>query len=190
MLFVTLGWFEVHGIWAMLLIAVLVVEIVITLMDFVEEDLTRKLPASERIKHTLMALNYGAIVVLLLPILLGWAANADRDRAGLVRRRDGRHVARGRRASCVSGLRDFWRARMHAGSADAAVLVDALPARQHVLVTGATGFIGSRLVEALTGAGHDVTVLTRDPAKAAALRPPLRIVTDLAQIPTTRGSMP
>ena len=28
-----------------------------------------------------------------------------------------------------------------------------------------------------------MTVLTRDPAKAAALRPPLRIVTDLAQIP-------
>jgi uncharacterized protein len=66
---------------------------------------------------------------------------------------------------------------------DAAVLADALPGRQHVLVTGATGFIGSRLVEALTSAGHDVTALTRDPAKAAALRPPLRIVTSLAQIP-------
>ncbi|MBX9776483.1 MAG: TIGR01777 family oxidoreductase [Xanthobacteraceae bacterium] len=65
---------------------------------------------------------------------------------------------------------------------DAAVLVDALPPRQHVLVTGATGFIGRRLVAALAGAGHDVTVLTRDPAKAAALRPPIRIVTDLAQI--------
>ena len=36
---------------------------------------------------------------------------------------------------------------------DAAALVDALPDRQHVLVTGATGFIGSRLVEALTSAG-------------------------------------
>lgn len=66
---------------------------------------------------------------------------------------------------------------------DAAPLVDAMPSRQHLLVTGATGFIGTRLVEALTDAGHDVTVLTRDPAKAAALRPPLRIVTDLAQIP-------
>ena len=42
---------------------------------------------------------------------------------------------------------------------------------------------GAALVAALTGAGHDVTVLTRDPAKAAALRPPLRIVTGLAQIP-------
>jgi len=65
---------------------------------------------------------------------------------------------------------------------DAAALVDALAERQHLLVTGATGFIGMRLVEALTSAGHDVTVLARDPAKATALRAQ-RVVTDLAQIP-------
>ena len=38
---------------------VLVMEVVITLIDFVEEDLSRKLPASERINHTLLAVNYG-----------------------------------------------------------------------------------------------------------------------------------
>ena len=38
-----------------------------------------------------------------------------------------------------------------------------------------------------TSAGHDVTVLTRDPAKAATLRPPLRMVTDLAQIAGRRA---
>ena len=37
------------------------------------------------------------------------------------------------------------------------------------LVTGATGFVGSHLVDALTRAGHDVTALVRTPAKAAAL---------------------
>src|SRR3712207_6477119 len=59
--------------WAVLAIAVLGVEVVITLMDFVEEDLSRKLPATERINHTLLTLNYGAILALLLPVLIDWA---------------------------------------------------------------------------------------------------------------------
>ena len=66
---------------------------------------------------------------------------------------------------------------------DAAELLSALPPRQHVLVTGGTGFIGRRLTEALAAAGHEVTVLVRDPAKAAILRPPFRLVTHLDQIP-------
>jgi len=65
---------------------------------------------------------------------------------------------------------------------DVAELVVALPARQHILITGATGFIGRRLTEALAAAGHDVTVLVRDPARAAILRPPFRLVTSLDQI--------
>ena len=64
----------------------------------------------------------------------------------------------------------------------AAELVSALAERRHVLITGATGFIGSRLVAALTGAGHHVTVLARNPAKAARLKPPFRLVTSLDQI--------
>ncbi len=44
-LFVVLGWCEVHGLYMILLVAVLVAEVAITLMDFVEEDLTRRLPA-------------------------------------------------------------------------------------------------------------------------------------------------
>ena len=73
LLFLVLGWLEVYGIFAMLIIAVLVAEVIITLMDFVEEDMSRKLPASERINHTLLAINYGAILVLLLPVLIDWA---------------------------------------------------------------------------------------------------------------------
>src|SRR5215470_3215919 len=63
-----------------------------------------------------------------------------------------------------------------------AELVAALPARAHVLITGATGFIGRRLTEALVAASHDVTVLLRDPARAVVLRPPFRLVTSLDQI--------
>ena len=73
-LFLTLGWLQPHGAFAMLVAVILLVEVVITLMDFVEEDLSRKLPASERINHTLLALNYGAILVLLAPVLLDWFA--------------------------------------------------------------------------------------------------------------------
>lgn len=38
---------------------------------------------------------------------------------------------------------------------------------QHVLVTGATGFIGQALVGTLLDDGHTVTVLSRDPERAA-----------------------
>jgi nucleoside-diphosphate-sugar epimerase len=38
-----------------------------------------------------------------------------------------------------------------------------------VLVTGATGFVGSAVVGALRGAGHEVTALVRDPARARAV---------------------
>jgi uncharacterized protein (TIGR01777 family) len=55
-------------------------------------------------------------------------------------------------------------------------------ARRSVLVTGGTGFIGSRLVEALVACGDDVTVLTRDAKSAGHLAAPVRIVTSLAQI--------
>jgi len=39
-----------------------------------------------------------------------------------------------------------------------------------VAVTGATGFVGSHLAEALLTAGHELTCLVRSPARAAALR--------------------
>ena len=74
-------------------------------------------------------------------------------------------------------------------TADTADLVRVLQgssssARRHVLVTGATGLIGRRLTQALTSAGHEVTVLARDPARAATLQPPFRLVTHLDQIPS------
>jgi uncharacterized protein len=182
-LFLTFGFAEVHGALAALVMAVLAAELVITLWDFVEEDLSRKLPASERITHTLLALNYGAILVLLLPVLGAWFG----EDTGLVPANYGWWSAFAGAAAlgvCVFGLRDLAAAARLARlrAKPAAALVTALPRARHVLVTGATGFVGTRLVEGLSAAGHDVTVLTRSPAKALALTPPFRIVTDLDQI--------
>ncbi len=60
----------------------------------------------------------------------------------------------------------------------------ALPARKTILVTGATGFVGSRLVAALAAAHHRAIVLTRDPEKAIRLPPPFWLVSHLDHIPS------
>jgi len=184
LLFLVLGWFEVHGLWAALLIAVLAAEIAITLMDFVEEDVSRKLPASERINHTLLALNYGAILALLLPILLDWTLQPSG-----IKPADAGWLSFAATASAVGaglfGLRDFAAARRLARmtSFPARDLAFGLSEPQTVLVTGATGFIGSRLVAAFAAAGHRVIVLVRNSAKLDLLPPPFTVVTSLDQLP-------
>lgn len=73
-MFAMLGWFEPQGVWAAGLVTLMAGEFFVTLWDFIEEDRTRKLPASERIIHTLLTLNYGVILALLIPWLIGLAA--------------------------------------------------------------------------------------------------------------------
>ena len=183
-LFLTLGFLEVHGLLALLVMAVLIVEVVITLMDFVEEDMSRKLPASERVNHTLLALNYGAILMLLLPALLDWSARPT----GVVVTTHGlwsAFAALSALGVALFGLRDYLASRRSVRLALPAPegLTQALGPRKTVLVTGATGFIGQRLVEGLSAGGHRVIALVRDPAKGSALRPPFQLVTSLGQIP-------
>jgi len=183
LIFLCFGWFEPHGVFAIVLATILLAEVLITLWDFVEEDLTRKLPWTERINHTLLALNYGAILALFAPYLWQWSllpaalhpvsygwwsalATISALGVGLFSARDLLAAARSE--------------RLDRGEAKA--LVAELPPRRKVLVTGGTGFIGQRLVEALVRAGHHVTVLTRDARKVADLAQPVRVITSLDQV--------
>ncbi|WP_338549893.1 TIGR01777 family oxidoreductase [Roseovarius phycicola] len=182
-IFLCFAWLEPHGAFAIALTLILAVEVMITLWDFVEEDMTRKLPGSERINHTLLALNYGAILALAAPYLLAWSSLPT----GFVFVNYGWWSVMATLSAIGVGLfsaRDLLAAsrsdRLKRG--DPAELVAALPPRQHILVTGGTGFIGQRLVEALVAAGHFVTVVTRNPKKADMLSHPVRVIADLDQV--------
>ena len=182
-IFMCFAWLEPHGIFTVILTGILTVEVLITLWDFVEEDLTRKLPATERINHTLLALNYGAILALAAPYLWEWAFLSN----ALIPTNYGWWSIMATLSAIGVGVfsaRDLLAAsrsdRLDRG--DPARLVDGLKPRQHILVTGGTGFIGTRLVEALVAAGHHVTVLTRDPRKSDHLRHPVRLLSDLDRI--------
>lgn len=181
-LFLLIAWTEPKGLLAIAISALLVVEVVITLTDFVEEDRTRRLPATERVTHTLLALNYGAILALLAPSLVQWAGQPT----GVATVEHGLWSLMASAAAfgvALFGLRDL----AASGRSERLVPPPAvdigreLPGRRRILITGATGFIGRRLVAAVAGAGHEVTALVRNPATAD-LPAPVRIVTDLGQI--------
>ncbi|MBN3788437.1 TIGR01777 family oxidoreductase [Burkholderia sp. Ac-20353] len=182
-----------YGAWVAAIAAVLFVEVLLTLWDFIVEDQTRKLPATERVLHTLLAVNGGALFcayamqlatwshapVALRVIDLGWrgwlldlfavGVTASGIRDGLAASRIGRRdpgANRGANPDNNPGDNPF------AGQ----------PLR-NVLITGGTGFIGETLVSQLLDAGHVVTVLARDPLRAAYLfRGRVRSVTSVDQL--------
>jgi hypothetical protein len=144
-IFLSLGWV----VWlAWLFAAILVLEIGLTLWDFVIEDRTRDLPASERITHTLLALNYGAILAMLLPVIAAWATRPSG--AGFVDHGPWSWLMTFYAMGVnMWTLRDLTRARWLAARDDSPPprLTAALPNRISVLVTGGTGFIGRRLCQ-------------------------------------------
>ncbi|MDE0450261.1 MAG: TIGR01777 family oxidoreductase [Gammaproteobacteria bacterium] len=179
-IFLVLAWVVPLGWAALALVGFLAIEIVITFTDWFVEDATRRLPSTERALHGLLAINFGALLAFLAPVVWQWLQAptsiqfADRGvwswlasmaSAGLL----------------VMAVRDFAAARRTRQLQDRPLdpeLVD----RRRWLVTGATGFIGQRLTEALARGGQEVTVLTREVSKAGVLKPPFRVVTNLDQI--------
>lgn len=75
-LFAGLPWLAWHGLWVLVLAAVLLAEIALTLADFVVEIRVRKplgdVYAGERITHAVMGILYGAMLAHLLPVLWNW----------------------------------------------------------------------------------------------------------------------
>jgi uncharacterized protein (TIGR01777 family) len=188
-LFIGLAGWVFHGMWALALLLVFVVEILLTLWDFVVEDRTRLLPATERVTHTVLAMNGGAFIALLmlntpsllaLPTALVWQPQGT---LSVFLALCGVGVG-------LSGLRDAWAARAIGKLASRSEAVDRFSfadSERAFLVTGATGFIGQRLVRALLRDGHRVTVLTRQARQAAWLfGGRVDCVTSMAQLPVSR----
>ncbi len=69
----TLAW---HGWWAAVLAVLLIVEIVITMVDFITEDKVRAgiggVFPGERVTHAVMGIIYGAMLGYLAPTLWAW----------------------------------------------------------------------------------------------------------------------
>ena len=77
-IFITLPWLAWHGIWAYILGLVLLIEIFITLWDFVVEKTVRKplgdLVSGERVTHGIMGILYGVMIARLVPVLWEWSS--------------------------------------------------------------------------------------------------------------------
>jgi uncharacterized protein (TIGR01777 family) len=159
-----LAWYEWGGYWVLLLVSVVLTEVILTLWDFVIEDTSRLLPKSERITHTLLAINGGAAFVLLAIALPEWFSRptdfyfADYGWRSWF-------LTFGAIGVAVSGVRDgfaAWRIQR----LDLQLGLD-LGNHKRLLISGGTGFIGSALVRELLKAGHDITILTRQSVATA-----------------------
>lgn len=166
-LFASLANLMFLGAWVIAVAALVLVEVGLTLWDFVVEDQSRKLPATERVLHTVLAINGGALFGMYALQLVAWSeAPTALGAANLGWR--GWLLSLFAVGAAVSGIRDGLAAyRMGRREPDANPFAG--QPHRNVLVTGGTGFIGEALVTHLLDAGHTVTLLARDPLRAAYL---------------------
>ena len=170
LLFAGLAWLHWAGWWVLLPASLLLVEMLITIADFVEEDRSRKLPPLERVLHTVLCVSYGLLLGLIGPLFWQQAQAAT----SLTLTHHGLWTWFFSVASIAVlawSLRNALAVRQLGRSAQA-LPADATPqpalGAPTVLVTGATGFIGTVLVRRLLREGSRVLVLTRDPLQARA----------------------
>lgn len=179
--FAGLAWFVWGGAWLFLLWGIVLIEVVLTLMDFVEEDRTRRLPSSERVTHTILAINGGVLFGLLGWLSLDWA---ELGTGVYWTPSGGLSIALTVMAVGVaaSGIRDGFASRALSRS-KAPEPFDFGSAAQTFLISGGTGFIGQALVRALLEQGHVPILLARDPLKASMLfQGRVRCITSMDQL--------
>jgi len=187
-IYIGIAWWRWEGAWVWLLVALLAIEVVITLWDFIEEDRSRPLPPFERVLHTLLAINIGAVFAMLVMPLQEWAraptgiSAADYGAWSWLMTLFGTGVF-------VWGLRNLFAVarlgvpRWHHDPIRAQHKAGA----REVLVTGATGFIGGALVRALVERGEHVIALSRNPEKARdQFGPHVEVVDDLDVLARSR----
>lgn len=166
--FFSLGFYHWHGVLAWVFLAILIIEVTITLWDFVIEDQTRKLPATERVTHTLLALNYGAVLGLFIPEFMSWIESPT----GFTPVYFGFLSWIMALYACgvfIWFFRDFsrsFRLKKMANTIKEIPLDQNLHSKR-ILITGGTGFIGKALCKSLIQSGARVTVLTRSIKKSA-----------------------
>ena len=183
--FVGLAWFRWQGIWVALIAGVMLIEVAVTLLDFVIEDKTRQLPPFERVLHTLLALNFGAVLAMLGPVLTRWWPMPSAvipvyyGPISWVFTVFGAGVFAWSLRNATAAVR----LRRPPEWSRNPILVRLKEAPRVMLVSGATGFIGGHLVRRLISRGDQVIVLTRDAGNALdRFGPHVRIVTSLKEL--------
>lgn len=167
--FAGIAWVRWEGAWAWVLAGLLVVEVVITMADFIEEDLTRRLPPLERVIHTVLAVSYGGFLVAVAPTMVDWAGAPSElvlEGHGLIS-----WVFLLFAAGLVAWSARNWVAVVRLHRLARTVLPEARAVAAGgpaVLVTGGTGFIGTALVRSLVAEGRRVIVWSRDARRASA----------------------
>lgn len=171
--FISVAWFIFGGAWFWVFFTLVFVEICLSLWDFLVEDRDRQLPWSERVLHTLLAINGGAAFGLLATQGPYWLALPNElfvqthGWLTLVLSLFGIGVA-------LSGVRDACAARHLQKQAKRSEEKN-FPSYVRpdkplsILITGGTGFIGQHLIQHWLPLGHRITVLTRRHILAARL---------------------